>query len=224
MPLSNQCIDQIMPDKKIIFAGAGGHALSLAEAVSDRDLIEGYISLADSPKMTGRRIGDDAAGLALVASGDFLFHIAFVYSGLPVMDKRKALISMYEEAGAHFATIVAASAIITPNSYIGEGSAILNGAIVNRACIGRHCVINSGAIVEHDCIVGDNTFIGPGTVIGGGVEIGSDCFIGLGAKVKNGVRISSGVTVAMGAIVDRNLEEPGIYHGQPLRLHSFRRD
>ncbi len=212
-----------MTDKKIIFAGAGGHALSLAEAVSDPHLIEGYTSLAESPKMTGHRIGDDADGVALVASGDYLFHIAYVYSGLPVMDRRRKLIDLYEEAGARFATIVASSAIVTPNSTIGEGSAILNGAIVNRACIGRHCVVNSGAIVEHDCTVGDNTFIGPGAVIGGAVEIGSDCFIGLGSRIKNGVRISSGVTVAMGAIVDRNLDEPGIYHGQPLRLHRLRR-
>lgn len=212
-----------MQQKKIIFAGGGGHALSLAEAVSDPSIIEGYTSLSVSPKMTGRHVGDDADGVALVSSGDYLFHIAYVYSGLPVMERRRSLISLYEDAGAQFATIIAASAVVTPNSVIGEGSAVLNGAIVNRACIGRHCVVNSGAIVEHDCIVGDNTFIGPGVVIGGGVEIGSDCFIGLGARVKNGVRIAPGVTVAMGAIVDRNLDEPGIYHGQPLRLHRLRR-
>lgn len=212
-------MENIKLQNKIILAGGGGHALSLLEAASPADFA-GYLALAPSESMPLEWLGEDAEIAKLAARG-YLFHMAFVYSGLPVMEKRRVLIEQYEAAGARFATIIAPTAIVTPNSHIAEGCAVLNGAIVNRATLDRNVVINSGAIVEHDCVVGSNTFIGPGAVIGGAVTIGEDCFIGLGAKVKNCVRIASGVTVAMGAIVARDLLEPGIYHGNPLRRYKI---
>ncbi|MDE5883402.1 MAG: transferase [Muribaculaceae bacterium] len=212
-------MENIKLQNKIILAGGGGHALSLLEAAPLSDFA-GYLALAPADSMPLEWLGDDAETAALAAKG-YLFHIAYVYSGLPVMEKRRKLIEQYEAAGARFATIIAPTAIVTPNTHISEGCAILNGAIVNRATLGKNVVVNSGAIVEHDCVVGANTFIGPGAVIGGAVTIGDDCFIGLGAKIKNCVRIASGVTVAMGAIVTRDLLEPGIYHGTPLRRYKI---
>lgn len=242
---------------KIVFAGAGGHALSLLEAISDPECVAGYTAPAESDVLSAsdsrgacgetapKWLGDDKAAGELARAG-YLFHIAFVYHGLPVMAARRRLIEQYREAigraradsyvddspdgGSYcgkaisgFATIIAPTAIVTPHSTICEGAAVLNGAIVNRAYIGEHSVVNSGAIVEHDCRIGSNTFIGPGVVMGGGVSVGDDCFIGLGSHIKNGVTIAPGVTVAMGANVTRDLTEPGIYHGTPLRLHRLRR-
>lgn len=166
--------------------------------------------------MPVEHLGDDQDAPEYIKDG-YPFHIAFVYAGLPVMEKRRALIALYVEYGAQFTSIIAPTAIVTRNAKIGEGVAILNGAIVNRAVIGDHCVINSGAIVEHDCRIGSNTFVGPGAVIGGGVTIGEDCFIGLGAKIKNGITIGHGITIAMGAVVTKDLTEPGIYHGNALK-------
>lgn len=208
-------------EEGIVLAGGGGHALSLLEAAGDTAPIAGYTALSPSPAMSGPWLGDDSAAQALAADG-YRFHMAFIYAGTPEMQKRRRLIRTYEEAGAKFASIIAPSATVSRNSEIGEGSAVMCGAIVNRARLGRHVVVNTGAIVEHDSVVGDNTFIGPGVVTGGAVNIGSDCFIGLGAKIRNNVKIASGVTVGMGGIVTRDLTEPGIYHGNPLRLHKKR--
>lgn len=212
-------MENIKTQNKIILAGGGGHALSLLEA-APLSAFAGYLALAPSESMPLEWLGKDAEVSPFTAKG-YLFHMAFVYSGQPVMEKRRALIERYEAAGARFATIIAPTAIVTPNSHIAEGCAVLNGAIVNRATLHKNVVVNSGAIVEHDCVVGANTFIGPGAVIGGAVTIGEDCFIGLGAKVKNCVSIAPGVTVAMGAVVTRDLLEPGIYHGTPLRRYKI---
>lgn len=205
----------------IVLAGGGGHALSLLEAAAGIYRIAGYTSPEPSAGMPLEWLGDDA--MAPILKKDNIFHIAFVYAVLPVMDKRRALIEAYENIGADFATIIASTAVVTLNATIAEGCAILNGAIVNRAKLGRHVIVNTGAIVEHDCHIGSNTFIGPGAVLGGGVKAGRDCFIGLGAKIKNGVTIAPGVTVGMGAVVTRDLNEPGIYHGNPLKFHPLRR-
>ena len=210
-----------MNDQRLILAGGGGHALSVVEALDNDSIIAGYTALSPSPDMPADWLGNDNDVAELAGKG-FLFHMAFVYAGLPVMDKRRRLIEWYENAGAGFVSVIAPSAIVSRNSIVGEGSAVMCRAVVNRATLGRHVIVNTGAIVEHDCRIGDNTFIGPGAVIGGGVSIGSDCFIGLGANIRNGVTIAPGVTVAMGAVVTRSLLEPGIYHGTPLRLHTLK--
>lgn len=202
----------------MILIGAGGHAMSLAELGSDA--IFGYLAHAENPDLPGKWLGDDSMAASLVRDGH-LFHMAFIYSGLPKMDRRAELLSYYKEIGAHFATIISPHAIVTQNSRIGIGSAIMTGAIINRAQVGENCVINSGAIIEHDCEIGDNTFVGPGAVIGGFTNIGRNCFIGLGAKIANGITIADNITVAMGAIVNKDLIEPGLYHGYPLHLFKI---
>lgn len=204
--------------KGIVLIGGGGHALSLLEAAPNENFA-GYLSLKPSEEMDLKWLGTDE-DFQPFNNGNYLFHLAFIYSGFPAMSNRRRLLERYRQHGARFATIIAPTAIITPHSSVGEGSCVLSGAIVNRAVLGDNVVVNSGAIVEHDCTIGENTFIGPGAVIGGGVTIGKDCFIGLGARIKNGITISDQVTVGMGAIVTRSLTEPGVYHGSPLRCHK----
>lgn len=199
-----------MKHQKIILIGAGGHALSLAEFAGEN--FAGYLAPSPNPDMPFPWLGDDSK------AGSYPeVHIAFVYAGLPLMQRRRTLIDYYEKSGAKFVSLISPTAIVTPSSRIEEGCAVMAGAIVNRASLGRNVVVNSGAIVEHDCTIGDNTFIGPGAVIGGFTSIGENCFIGLGARIANNITIADNITIAMGAVVNRNLTEPGIYHGTPLR-------
>lgn len=203
-----------MNPQEVILVGAGGHALSIAEFAQNE--ITGYISNEANIDMPGCWFGDDSVAPDLVAQGK-LFHMAYVYSGLPSMGKRRKLLEDYGAIGAQFATLIAPSALITPKTEIGKGSAIMAGTIINRSYIGRNVIVNSGVIVEHDCMIGENTFIGPGAVIGGFTTIGENCFIGLGARIGNGLSIGNNISISMGAIVNRNLTEPGIYHGSPLK-------
>ena len=202
----------------VILIGAGGHALSLAEFSGHR--ICGYIANEANDKFSALWFGNDSVAKEVV-SQDKPLHIAFIYSGLPVMSARRKIIEYYDSLGASYASLISPVAIVTANSVVGVGCAVMSGAIVNRASLGAHVVVNSGAIVEHDCSIGNNTFIGPGAVIGGFTNIGSNCFIGLGARVSNGITIGDNITVAMGAIVTKNLTKPGIYHGYPLRHYPY---
>lgn len=205
---------------RMIFAGGGGHALSLLEAMNDEKEVAGYLAPAPAETMPLEWLGDDSLATTLARQG-YLFHMAFVYAGLPLMHKRRQLIDFYENAGASFYSIIAHSAVVTRHSSVADGCAVLSCALVNRASLAQNVIVNSGAIVEHDCIIGKNSFIGPGAVLGGTVSIGENCFIGLGTKVKNGVSIADNITVGMGAVVDRDLVQPGIYHGNPLKFHKL---
>ena len=208
-----------MKSQEVILIGAGGHAMSLAEFAGDSFI--GYLSVNENPDMPGAWLGTDEDATEFIDAGKF-FHMAYVYSGIPWMAKRRGLLDRYKNLGARFATLIAPTAIVTPHSKIGEGCAVMTGSIINRAVLGENVIVNSGAIVEHDCYVGTNSFIGPGAVIGGFTSIGENCFIGLGARIGNGLKIGDNVTVAMGATVSENLLEPGIYHGFPLKRFKYR--
>ena len=208
-----------MKRNEVILVGAGGHALSLAEFAADR--IAGYLARGENPGMPGKWLGGDEDLERWVEEG-YRFHMAFVYSKMPWMEARKKLLDLYQQRGGKFVSLISPTAIVTPHSEIGEGSAVMQGAIVNRARLGENVVVNSGAIVEHDCTVGENTFIGPGAVIGGFTKIGNNCFIGLGARVSNNVTIGDNISIAMGAVVTNSLTEPGIYHGTPLRRFKMK--
>lgn len=181
--------------------------------------LAGYVAPAGSDAMPVPLLGDDS--VLPEFAGSFLFHVAFVYAGIPDMQKRGRLIKMYENLGLEFFSVIAGSAVVTRSSRLGRGCAVLHNAVVNRACLGDHVIVNTGAVVEHDCTVGNNSFIAPGATLGGFVDVGENCFIGLGAKIKNGVKIASGITVGMGSVITHNLDKPGIYHGSPLRFHPF---
>ena len=101
-----------MNDQRLILAGGGGHALSVVEALDNDSIIAGYTALSPSPDMPADWLGNDNDVAELAGKG-FLFHMAFVYAGLPVMDKRRRLIEWYENAGAEFVSVIAPSAIVS---------------------------------------------------------------------------------------------------------------
>lgn len=208
-----------MKARNVVLVGGGGHALSLMEFAKDQ--IAGYLAPAPNGTLTSEWLGDDANMVNLLDKG-LTFHIALVYSGFPSMKAREKIIKQYIEKEAVFTSLIAPSSIVTSNSSIGCGTAIMAGSIINRAKIGSHVIVNSGAIVEHDCTIGDNTFIGPGAVIGGFTEIGRNCFIGLGARIANGIKIVDDITIGMGTVVTKHLMKPGIYAGNPIRYYKLK--
>ncbi len=196
--------------------GGGGHALSLLEALPQGAEAIGYTALARSNGMPIAWLGTDDDFRNRFSPDDVRLLCAFVYNGRPDLRLRQRIIDGF--VGWRFFTMVASTAVVTPESVVGDGSEVMHRAIINRAKIGRNCVINTGAIVEHDCRIDDNVFVGPGAVIGGEVSIGADTFIGLGAMVRNGVKIASGVVVGMGAVITADICEPGIYVGCGRRI------
>ncbi len=200
----------------VTLIGGGGHALSLLEAMPESMHPIGYTALNRSPKMSLPWLGDDQSFREKYSAEETEMICAFVYNGRPDLSLRRKIIESFQ--GYKFATLIASSAIVTPESQLGEGTQVLNRATINRAVIGRHCVINTGAIIEHDCKLDENVFIGPGAILGGEVKIGANAFIGLGAMVRNGISICNGAVIGMGAVVTSDVNQPGIYvaHGKHL--------
>jgi sugar O-acyltransferase (sialic acid O-acetyltransferase NeuD family) len=104
------------------------------------------------------------------------------------------------------------------NNSIGAGAIICPGSILTvNVRLGVHCLINLNCTIGHDCIIGDFVTISPGANISGNVIIGDMCYIGSNAVIRDKITICSDVTIGAGGVVVKDITEPGVYVGNPVK-------
>jgi len=211
-----------MAPRELVIVGGGEHARVLIEAARSRpDLwtVAGFADpapVAETVAMGVEWLGDDAVVLAAAGLRERVFALGVGATG--VGPARERIVARYDAAGVRWATIVHASAIVSPTAALGEGSAVFAGAILStRAVLGRQVVVNTAAVVEHDVHVGEFTQVAPAAAIGGGVRIGRGCYLGLGCRVRDHVSIGDGALVAMGAVVTAPVAAGAVVKGVPAR-------
>ena len=202
--------------KKIIIVGGGGHALSLLEMTPNRDIFLGYSDCKSVDAMPLKYLGSDEEVLKKYSPSDYEVIHAVVYTGDVNLKLRTRLINKYQCYKG--AILIAESAIISPNSTIGEGTVVLHKAVLNRAFIGKHCVVNTGVIVEHGVTIANNAFLGSSSVVCGDSTIGNNVFIGAGCIIRDGVSICDNAIIGMGSVVTNNITKEGVYIGSPAKL------
>lgn len=198
---------------RLALIGSGGHAVSLLAMMPRHIEVAGYVDFKASDTFEFPWLGDDEEFMRQWP--EMPVHIAVVMGRGGDMSLRRSIIERY--ASHPMPVLVAETALVIPSSHIGQGSAVMHRAVVNGANIGSCNVVNTGAIVEHGVTTGSNVFIGPGAVICGGVTIGSDVMIGAGAVVRNNVAIADCSVVGMGSVVTEDIEQCGVYAGNPCR-------
>lgn len=130
--------------------------------------------------------------------------LTVVAVGIPKI--REQVVAKLRSAGATFATVVSARAVVGDESSVGEGTIILPGAVITADVeLGDFVLINPTASVSHDCVVGDFCSLGPGVSLAGNVHVGACCDIGTNASVIPGKQIGARTIVGAGACVTRNL-------------------
>ena len=202
--------------KKLTLIGGGGHALSLLDILPSPLMAAGYVDFTAKPDMPVPYLCDDKTFIESFSPDEWEIMVTFVSGPSCELAGRRRIIESYRHFGAP--AVIAPSAITSPSSTIGSGTAVFHRAVVNAGTsIGRHCVINTGAIIEHDCHIGDNVFIGPGAIICGGVRIGDNSYISAGTIIIPGTQICDGCITGAGATVVKNLSQPGTYVGIPAR-------
>lgn len=134
---------------------------------------------------------------------------------------RQKLFDTFAAKGFEAASVSHPSAQISPSARLGRGCMVLANAVIGAgAVIGDGVIVNNGAIVEHDAVVGSFAHLAPGAVLAGGASLGAASFLGANASVRHGMVIAAGVTLGNGSVVVQNLEESGIYVGNPARRLS----
>lgn len=110
------------------------------------------------------------------------------------------------------------SRIVNRYNKIGDGTILCPGTIVTcNVTIGIHCLINLNCTIGHDCVIGDFVTMSPGANVSGNVTIGNGCYIGTNAVIREKISICDNVVIGAGGVVVKNITEPGVYVGNPVK-------
>ena len=216
----------------LVVLGGGEHARVVIEAArtqGERWAVQGYVapdvSNGAARAMDVPWLGDDVALAPRIEdlAPDDRPWLVLGFGGGETAAGLAARTAATEGFGhaARWATVVHATAWISPTATLEPGAVILAHAVVNTgAHVGRHAIVNSAAVVEHDVVVGHGSHVAPGAVVGGGARIGDHAFIGLGARVRDHIEIGARAVVGMGAVVVESVAPGATVVGTPARPHE----
>lgn len=204
----------------IVVVGGGEHARVLIEAIRSGGGGQDVIGFVDPDPCveTTRRLGVPRLGGedVLVRHAGALGILGF--AALDAGVRRAEAVRRLTPLLSGWATVVHASAWVSPTATVGEGAVIMAGSVVQSgAVIGAHSIVNSGAVVEHDVVLGEHVHLAPGSTLGGAVRVGPMAHIGLGAVVRDHRSVGAGATVGMGAVVVRDVLPGATVTGVPAR-------
>ncbi len=209
----------IVKEKKICIIGAGGFAREVLCCIIDglkmpNSKIEELVCfmVADEDFEEPKIMGIDVIPQSLF---DPLIYEAIIGIGDPIL--RKKIVKSLP-VNTTFTTIIHPSAVISEWVKIGEGSIITAGTIITcNVTIGKHAHLNLHTTIGHDCEIGDFFTTTPATNISGNCKFGNCVYFGTNSAVKQGIKICDNVTIGMGGVVVKDIQEPGVYVGNPIK-------
>ncbi|MEZ9820010.1 acetyltransferase [Shewanella sp. 10N.286.45.A1] len=200
----------------IAILGASGHGKVLAE-IAELNGYDKVVFFDDNwPKKSQLEhwsIVGNSQDL-IQTSADFSACIVAIGDNKIRLNKLKEL----SVVNAPLVSLIHPSAIISPYSSIGLGSAVMANAVVNTAStIGQGAIINTACSIDHDCVISEGVHVSPGAHLAGGIRIGKLSWIGIGSSIKQGVTIGHNVIVGAGAAVVSNINNNTTVVGVPAK-------
>lgn len=114
--------------------------------------------------------------------------------------------------------------LIHPSASVGMNVSLKPGTIITQnvvlTCdisVGKHAHFNLNTTVGHDTVIGDFFTSAPNVNISGKCHIGNNVYLGTQASVRDQISIADNVVIGMGGVVIKNIDEPGIYTGVPVK-------
>lgn len=142
--------------------------------------------------------------------------IALVVVGDP--KNRYDIVQRLPKETEYFSFIHPSAQIMGDDVEIGEGSIICaNCVITTNVKLGRHAHLNLLSTIGHDCRIGDYFTTAPGAKISGNCNIKNRVYFGTNACVREKIDICDDVTIGLMSGVVKNIVEPGIYVGLPVK-------
>ena len=209
-----------MADKsQLVIVGAGGHALSVADAALSSDW--GSISFY-SPGGTG-----PAASMGPIFSTFDSLNLTKTAFALGIgtnHDREDAWGEVIKHfPNAQLTSVVHATAWVSPHSIIHDGAVILAHASVGPGSrIESGALLNTGASLDHDSSLGSFGSLGPGPRTGGNVRLGERTMIGMQAGILHGISLGSDAVIGAHSLVNQDVESNAVAWGSPARVMRSR--
>jgi len=133
--------------------------------------------------------------------------------------QRKNIVETLPPETTYFSFVHPTAQIMGDDVEIGLGSFIgANSIITTNIKIGHHAILNRGNHIGHDTKIGDYFSAMPGAIVSGNVIIGDRNYMGTNSSIIEKKNISDDVTIGANSVVIRDITEPGIYVGVPVKL------
>ena len=198
----------------LIIVGAGGHALSVADAaLSAGWTVGGFYS----PDGTGyaSTFGTVLSSLDSLDLSDtaLALGIGTNHSGETVAQDISKRFAQTE-----IVSVVHATAWVSPRATIHPGAVILAHTSVGPgSTVGRGAILNTGASLDHESSLGPYASLGPGARTGGNVSIGERTMIGIQAGILHGVTVGSDCVVGAHSLLNSDLGDHIVAWGTPAK-------
>lgn len=200
----------------VLVLGAGGHSKVVADILLCIGAkVLGFLD--DDPRTWGQR------RLGLPVLGAISTYAEYEPDGLAMglghnHVRQGIAIRLDDAAKGLWINAIHPRTTLAASVQIGKGVVLAAGAIVNPdTIIGDYAIVNTGATVDHDCFIGDYAHIAPGVHMSGGVSIGEGTLIGVGASIAPGCSVGKWAVVGAGAVVVRNIPDGVTAKGVPAR-------
>jgi sugar O-acyltransferase (sialic acid O-acetyltransferase NeuD family) len=143
--------------------------------------------------------------------------IAVGYVGNNRIRKERYLRS--KEMGYRLVSSTSATAIVSPESTIGENCVIGHFVVISdNVRIGNNVFISTACTIGHDVVIGDHCLLSDGVSVGGSVNIGSCSYLGMRSIIRNRVSIGNDCVIGAGALMLEDAEDGCVYMGEPATL------
>lgn len=200
---------------QLIVVGAGGHALSVADAaLSSGWTIGGFYSPEGSGPASilgpilSELEAEDVPGRA------FALGIGTNYSRELAL---REITSRFPDA--EIAPIIHKSAWVSPQAMVYPGATVLAHAAVGPgSTVETGALLNTGASLDHEAILRNFASLGPGARTGGNVTIGSRTMVGMQATILQGITVGNDVVVGANSLVQEDVESNSVTFGIPARV------
>lgn len=206
--------------KKIIIVGAGGFGRELLWWIKDINRVENRWEIAgfidDNPHaLDGYECDYPIIGTIAdwQPKEDEEFALAF---GSPAL-KRK-IVGILKGKGAHFATIVHPTAMLSEFAHCGEGLIMFPYSKISCNTTVGDFVTLLATPIGHDTVIGDYTVISGGCNVVRNVMIGKDVFLAAGVCIAQDIVIGDGAYLGLGSVVLKDVPPGATVFGNPARV------
>jgi sugar O-acyltransferase (sialic acid O-acetyltransferase NeuD family) len=195
--------------KPIWILGAGGHAQSVLNILSQLNLIgflEGFIvdhAEHDSDSELLKPVMNESDAIVKLIDKN----INLIHGFIPSPLKQKQInIELFIINGFNFSGFISPNVTVPSSSFLGEGVQIFNNCYLGpHVSISEHVTLNTASVIEHNVQIGGFTFIGPTACVLGGVSIGKRVYVGAGSTILPGIRIGDDSTIGAGSLVTKDV-------------------
>ena len=206
--------------RNLAILGAGGHALSVADAAES----SGWSVVACIAPPRGAEIENVSRNVVdSLSQIDWATTHLALGVGLNYLREAIYLEEVNVALRERLATIVHATAWVSPRSKLNPGSVVLAHAVVGPDCaVGVGAILNTASSLDHGSILSDFSSLGPGSRTGGDARVGERSHLGLNASLLQNRTIGADTVIGGNSVVTTNMPGSIVAWGSPCRQRRAR--